>query len=324
MEKAEIKKKKPNGKKQFSKESDQKCGKMRRILQQLFVLVICLLFQPSEMRANEEWWEYGHFYQVYPRSFQDSDHDGIGDLIGIAARLPHLKSINVSGVWLSPIFQSPLKDWGYDVSDFRRIHWEYGTMADFEHLAERCKELDIKLILDFVPNHCSDQHEWFRKSADPHDPDHEKYKDYFVWNEGKILENGTRAPPSNWISIMRGSAWTWVGSRKAFYYHQFLQKQPDLNYRNEAVSNEMKEVLRFWLRKGVSGFRVDAVPHLFETQPNADGLIDDEPLSGNCQDDPDAHCRLNHTNTMDLEECYDLIYQWREVLEEDEFAHQPR
>lgn len=201
------------------------------------VFVVCLGFT-SPILADDDWWEYGHFYQIYPRSFQDSDGDGVGDLHGITLRMPYLKFIGVTGVWLSPIFQSPMKDFGYDISDFRQIHSEFGTLDDFDHLVERCKELDVKLILDFVPNHSSDKHEWFRKSADPTDPEHEKYKDYYVWHEGKLLENGTRVPPSNWLSIFRGSAWQWVESRKAYYYHQFLAEQPDLNYRSEDLVNE--------------------------------------------------------------------------------------
>lgn len=261
----------------------------------------------------------GHFYQIYPRSFKDSSGDGVGDLRGIIDKLDHLKTINVTGVWLSPIFESPMKDFGYDISNFRKIDPLFGTMDDFDDLVKKCKELDIKLILDFVPNHSSDKHEWFEKSADPNHPEHEKYKEYYTWNKGKLLENGTRLPPSNWNGVFRGSAWTWVESRQAYYLHQFLEEQPDLNYRYEAVVEEMKEVLRFWLRKGVSGFRCDAVPFLFEVKENADGVYDDEELSGECKDDPEASCYLNHTKTQDLDETYDMIYQWRAVTEEDEF-----
>lgn len=155
-----------------------------------------------------------------------------------------------------------------------------------------------------MPNHSSNEHPWFKKSSDPNDPEHEKYKDYYIWHEGKLLENGKRVPPSNWLSIFRGSAWEWVESRKAYYYHNFLAEQPDLNYRNEEVVNEIKEIIRFWLRKGVSGFRCDAVPYLFESKENADGLYNDEPLSGDCEDDPDDYCRLKHTETQDLDETY--------------------
>lgn len=150
------------------------------------------------LAVEERWWEYGHFYQILPHSFQDSNGDGIGDLNGIIYRLPYLKYIGVTGIWLSPIFQSPMLDFGYDITNFRKINVNYGTMMDFENLIKRCKELDIKLILDFVPNHTSDQHAWFKKSSNPHHPEFKKYKDYYVWNKGKRLANGTRIPPSNW------------------------------------------------------------------------------------------------------------------------------
>lgn len=202
----------------------------------IFVLATCSV--TSKVMADDDWWEYGHFYQIYPRSFQDGDGSGVGDLPGITSRLSFLKTIGVTGVWLSPIYKSPMADFGYDIEDFRAIDKTFGTMDDFNTLVARAKELDIKLILDFVPNHSSDQHEWFKASADPNHPDHETYKDYYIWNKGMQFENGTRAPPSNWIGIFRGSAWTWVESRQAYYLHQFLEAQPDLNYRNEAVVEE--------------------------------------------------------------------------------------
>lgn len=287
------------------------------------ILILALCASIGNVFAEDDWWENGHFYQIYPRSFQDYDGDGIGDLNGITSRLSYLKFIGVTGIWLSPIFQSPMYDFGYDISDFHKIQTEYGTMEDFEALVTRCKELDIKLILDFVPNHCSSQHEWFKKATNPSDPDFEKYKDYFIWHEGKTLENGTRVPPSNWLSYFRGSAWEWNEVRQAYYLHQFLEEQPELNFRNKDVVNEMKDILRFWLRKGVSGFRVDAVPHLFENKQNDAGNYEDEPPSGKC-DDPLAACYLNHTQTMDRDETYDMIYEWRKVLEEKEFSDYTR
>lgn len=204
---------------------------MGKVVCLILVFVLCLGFACQVLAAaadDDDWWEYGHFYQIYPRSFQDSDGDGVGDLHGITLRLPYLKFIGVTGVWLSPVFQSPMKDFGYDISDFRQIHSEFGTIDEFDRLVERCKELDIKLILDFVPNHSSDQHKWFQASADPNHTEHEKYKDYYIWHEGRLLENGTRIAPSNWLSVFRGSAWEWVESRQAYYYHQFLAEQPDL------------------------------------------------------------------------------------------------
>lgn len=187
----------------------------------------------------------------------------------------------------------------------------------------RAKELDIKIVMDFVPNHCSDQHEWFKKSSNPNHPEYETYKDYFIWNKGKLLENGTRLPPSNWLSVFRGSAWTWSESRQEYFFRNFMSEQPDLNFRNEYVSNEMKEILRFWLRKGVDGFRVDAVIFLIETEENADGLYNDEPLSGT-SDDPMFDNYLLHNETRDLIETYELVNEWRKVLDEPEFASHTR
>ncbi|KAG4071734.1 hypothetical protein HA402_011888 [Bradysia odoriphaga] len=294
------------------------CFGMWKISMSFCVSMLCA--SSAAVLAEDEWWENGHFYHIYTRSFQDSDKDGIGDLNGITSRLSYLKFIGVTGVWLSPIFKSPMVDFGYDISDFKVIQPEYGTMEDFQVLIDRCKELDIKLLLDFVPNHCSSEHEWFKKAIDPHDSDHRKYKDFFIWHKGKLLENGTRVPPSNWLSVFRGSAWEWVDTMQAYYLHQFLEVQPDLNYRNPNVVEEMTDVIRFWLRKGISGFRVDAVPYIFEAEPDTDGNYVDEALSGKCLDDPLAHCYLNKTQTKDLDETYDVIYQWRKILDEKEFA----
>lgn len=287
------------------------------------ILLIAVIALAGSVVATEDWFLHGHFYQIYPRSYQDSNDDGVGDLKGITEKLDHLKYINVSGVWLSPIFKSPLKDFGYDISDFREIHAEYGTMEDFERMVARANELDIKIILDFVPNHSSDEHEWFKKSNNPNGPEFQKYKDYYIWHEGKVLENGTRVEPCNWNSVFGGRMWTWSENRQAYYLHQFLAAQPDLNFRSEAVKNEMNEIMRFWLRKGVGGFRIDAVPHIFEVDKNGDGYYDDKPKSGDC-DDPDAFCYLDHSKTMHLQETYELIYDWRSVIDEPEFSNLSR
>lgn len=199
---------------------------MRHLL--CFVALAICCVSGGVLKPTDDWWEYGHFYQIYPRSFKDGNGDGTGDLKGIIENLSYLKTIDVTGVWLSPIFKSPMKDTGYDISDFRDIDPVFGSLDDFEQLMTRSRELDIKIILDFVPNHSSNLHAWFEASSDPKHPEHEKYKDYYVWNNGKVLEDGTRAPPSNWISVFGGSAWTWVEARQQYYYHQFLPEQPDL------------------------------------------------------------------------------------------------
>ncbi|XP_055599791.1 probable maltase [Uranotaenia lowii] len=262
--------------------------------------------------ADDNWWQHANFYQIYPRSFMDSDGDGIGDLPGITQKVSYLRNeLGIDAVWLSPIFKSPMADFGYDISDFRDIYEKFGTIADLENLASECKRQGLKLILDFVPNHSSDEHDYFVKSVNKVDP----YTDYYVWHPGKLLPNGTRVPPSNWISIFIGSAWEWNDVRKEYYLHQFLKKQPDLNYRNPLVVQEMKDVLRYWLDKGVDGFRVDALPFLYEAEVGSDGNYPDEAKSGNSQD-PTNSDYLYHNLTQNLDETFDMIYQWREVLEE--------
>lgn len=270
----------------------------------------CVFLSAVVCGSTNDWWENGNFYQIYPRSFKDSDADGIGDLRGIAEKVPYLKEIGVDGVWLSPIFKSPMVDFGYDISDYRAIQPEYGTMTDFEHLAIECKKHEVRLILDFVPNHSSDKHDWFQKSV-RREPG---YENYYIWHPGKVDNvTGQRKPPNNWISLFRGSAWTWNEQRKEYYFHQFAWQQPDLNFRNPKVVEEMTDVLRFWMGKGVSGFRVDAAPHIYEVKANASGDYPDEPVSGNCNDTQD-HCYLNHIYTMDQNETFDIIYHFREAL----------
>lgn len=273
------------------------------------IVAIVLLHGIAEAATTKDWWETGNFYQIYPRSFQDSDGDGIGDLNGITDRLDHFRELGVTGIWLSPIFKSPMADFGYDISDYTQIHSEFGTLEDFDRLVKRCNELNVKLILDFVPNHTSDQHEWFQQSVKKEG----KYADYYIWHKGKTV-NGTRQPPSNWKSIFRYSAWTWVEERQEYYLHQFLKEQPDLNYRNPDVVADMKAILKLWLDRGVAGFRIDAVPYLFETQPVNGDYVDEKP--SNACDDPDGWCSLIHTETSDVDETFEMIYQWRDLTDE--------
>ncbi|PSN54048.1 Maltase A1 [Blattella germanica] len=261
-----------------------------RLLWCVFSLTAIVIASPAKPKAEEDWWKTAVFYQIYPRSFKDSDGDGIGDLPGITEKLDHLKDIGVTGVWLSPIYPSPMADFGYDISDFRDVDPMFGTLEDFDALLARAKELGIKLILDFVPNHSSDEHQWFIQSLQRIEP----YTDYYVWEDGKVDESGNRSPPNNWQNEFGGGAWTWRDERQQYYLHQFDPKQPDLNYSNPAVVEEMKNVLRFWLDRGIDGFRVDAVPWLFE------GSFDSN------------ESKAPHN----LPETYDMVVQWREVLDE--------
>ncbi|XP_031628553.1 probable maltase isoform X2 [Contarinia nasturtii] len=263
---------------------------------------------------------------------KDTNGDGIGDLNGIIYRLPYLKDIGVDAILLSPINPSPLKDYGYDISNYREIHPQYGKMADFDQLLAACNKSDIKLILDFVPNHTSNQHEWFQISSNPKHKDYKKYKDYYIWNKGKKLSNGSIVEPSNWRSVFSGSAWTWMKSRNEYYLHQFYSEQPDLNFRNSAVKKEIDETMRFWLQKGVAGFRMDAVGFLMESKANKKGYYDDEPeyISRNPFDDPESHRdpnghkNLNHTHTKNLDESYELVYHFHDVVKERKFSNFPR
>lgn len=269
---------------------------------------------PIESRNDNDWWKSGIFYQIYPRSFMDSNGDGVGDLRGIISRLEYLSENNITGFWLSPIFKSPMADFGYDISDYYSIQPEYGTLADFDALRTKANELGMEVILDFVPNHTSDEHEWFKKS-EQRVPG---FEDFYVWHRGRPNpHNSTAQPivPCNWVSFFRGSAWQWSETRKEYYLHQFSVKQPDLNYRNPAVVEAMKDVMRYWLGRGVGGYRIDAVPTLFEVVPDADGNYPDEPLSGNT-DDPDDPGYLVHIYTQDQNETLDMVYQWRAVMEE--------
>uniref|UniRef100_A0A182QCM6 alpha-glucosidase n=1 Tax=Anopheles farauti TaxID=69004 RepID=A0A182QCM6_9DIPT len=270
---------------------------------------IVLVAVGSIVSAQKDWWEAASFYQIYPRSFQDSNGDGIGDLNGITSRLPYLKSLGVTAFWLSPIYPSPMADFGYDISSFTDIHPSFGTMADFQRLVQEAKNLELRVILDFVPNHSSDEHEWFQKSVNRE----AGYEDFYVWQDAKPGTN--REPPNNWVAAWYGSAWEWNDVRQQFYLHQFHKKQPDLNYRNPGVVQAMKNVLRFWLDQGVDGFRVDAVPWLFETVG-----FPDEPLSGQSSD-PLSQNYLNHIYTLDQPETVDMVYQWRELMDEYKKEH---
>lgn len=275
------------------------------------LIVLCLVLVYSSQTTAKEWLSNANFYQVYPRSYKDSTGNGVGDLRGIKEKISYLKDLGIDAVWLSPIMKSPMVDHGYDISDFKDIDPTFGNLDDFDALLEECNAHNVKLILDFVPNHTSDEHDWFKQSK----AGIEEFKDFYIWHPGRPNPVGGRPlPPNNWLSNFRGSAWQWDEDRREYYYHAFTKEQPDLNYRNPKVVEEMKEVLRFWLRKGVGGFRCDTVPHLVEVEPDEDGNLPDEPLSGYCE--PNDYCYLSHIYTQSLPLMYDMIYQWREVLEE--------
>jgi alpha-glucosidase len=221
------------------------------------------------LATGPNWYQSAVFYQIYPLSFQDSDGDGKGDIQGILSRLDHLTSLGVDAVWLGPVYPSPMDDLGYDISDFEGVDPVFGRLSDMDELLRALHERRIRLVLDFVPNHTSSAHPWFSESRSSRDnPRH----DWYIWADAK--PDGS--PPSNWLSRFGGSAWTWEPRRQQYYCHSFLASQPDLNWHNPAVRSAMKEALRFWLRRGVDGFRIDAAavlakdPLLREDPPNPD------------------------------------------------------
>jgi alpha-glucosidase len=225
----------------------------------------CLLFLASSAFAQKKdvdanghaWWQHAVFYEVYPRSFADSNNDGIGDLNGITSKLDYLHDLGIDAIWITPCFPSPQIDFGYDVSDYEAIDPMYGALADFDRLVAEARKRNIRVILDFVVNHTSDQHPWFVDSKASKTSAH---RDWYIWRDGK----GPDQPPNNWQSTFGLSAWKYHPTTKQYYYHYFYPEQPDLNWRNPAVEKAMFDVTRFWYKRGVAGFRLDAVDTMYE------------------------------------------------------------
>jgi alpha-glucosidase len=206
---------------------------------------------------GHEWWQHAVFYEIYPRSFADSNNDGVGDLNGITSKLGYLRDLGVDAIWISPCYPSPQVDFGYDVSDYENIDPMYGTLADFDRLAAEGKKRNVRIILDYVINHTSDQHKWF---LDSESSKTSPYRNWYMWRDGK----GTNQPPNNWISEFGGPAWKFDSKTGQYYYHFFYAEQPDLNWNNPAVKKAMFDVTRWWYERGVAGFRLDAVDTIFE------------------------------------------------------------
>jgi alpha-glucosidase len=248
--------------------------------------------------AQPLWWQTGIIYQVYPRSFQDSDGDGIGDLKGIIQRLDYLKWLGITAVWVSPVYPSPMADFGYDISDYTGIHPLFGTMADFDELLNEVHQRGMKLILDLVPNHTSDEHPWFLESRSSRD---NPKRDWYLWEDAK--DGG---PPNNWLSVFGGSAWEWDEQTGQYYYHAFLKQQPDLNWRNPEVQKAMLDVMRFWLDKGVDGFRVDVMWHMIKDEQ----LRDNPPDAGYLEFMADYN-KLLPTYSTDQPEVHKIVERMR-------------
>jgi alpha-glucosidase len=251
-----------------------------------------------------QWWKNAVIYQIYPRSFQDSNGDGTGDLRGIIRRLPYLAELGVDAVWLSPIFPSPMADFGYDVANYVDIDPVFGTLADFDELVARCHAADIRVLLDLVPNHTSDQHPWFMASRSSRDSPR---RNWYLWQN----PGSTGAEPNNWLSEFGGSAWAFDPATGQYYYHAFLKQQPDLNWRNPEVRQAIYDVMRFWLRRGVDGFRVDVLWHLIK-----DDRLRDNPANPNFKPGMPPHHALLPLYTTDRPEMEEVVAQMRRVVDE--------
>ena len=251
---------------------------------------------------GHQWWQHAVFYEIYPRSFADSNNDGIGDLNGISSKMTYLRDLGVDAIWITPCFPSPQIDFGYDVSDYENIDPMYGSLADFDRMVAEGKKHNVRIILDFVPNHTSDQHPWFLDSKSSRNAQH---RDWYIWRDGKAPGK----PPSNWISIFGGSAWTLDPTTNQYFYHYFYKQQPDLNWRNPAVEKAMLDITRWWYQRGVSGFRLDAVDTLFEDPE----LHDNPVLPGtNAQGDTDMENKYNDK----LPQVHEELQKLRKIADE--------
>jgi alpha-glucosidase len=251
---------------------------------------------------GHQWWQHAVFYEIYPRSFADSNNDGVGDLNGITSKLGYLRELGVDAIWISPCYPSPQVDFGYDVSDYENIDPMYGTLADFDRLAAESKKRNIRIVMDYVINHSSAQHKWFLESKSSKTS---PYRNWYVWLDGK----GANQPPNNWLSTFGGSAWKLDPKTGQYYYHYFYPEQPDLNWRNPAVEKAMFDVTRWWYKRGVAGFRLDAVDTLFE-DPD---LRDNPVLPGtNKYGDPNMEDKYN----TKLPGVHDVLQDLRKVADE--------
>ncbi|QMV20296.1 DUF3459 domain-containing protein [Granulicella sp. 5B5] len=271
---------------------------------------------PGSTIAGAPWWQHAVVYEIYPRSFQDTNGDGIGDLNGITSRLDYLQHLGVDAIWIAPMYPSPQVDFGYDISNYEAVDPQYGTLADMDRLIAEGKKHHVRILLDMVLNHTSDKAQWFIDSASSRtNPKH----NWYVWNDGisadtpgvsawqKRFEHEGKVPPNNWVSGFGGSAWQWVPAVHQFYYHEFYKQQPDLNWRNPEVEKACFAAMRFWLDRGVAGFRLDAIPTLFE-----DPKLHNNPELGgtNAYGDP----RVGDTYTSNLPEVHGVIRRMRAMV----------
>jgi len=275
------------------------------ILPLLFAALSCTLTfaQKNPVDAEgHEWWQHAVFYEIYPRSFADSNNDGVGDLNGITSKMKYLHDLGVDAIWITPCYPSPQVDFGYDVADYENIDPMYGTLADFDHMVAEGKKHNVRIILDYVINHTSDQHKWFIASKSSKTS---PYRNWYIWHDPKPGNQ----PPNNWISEFGGSAWKFDPATGQYYYHYFYAEQPDLNWNNPAVEKAMFDVTRWWYKRGVSGFRLDAVDTLFEDPDMRDNPV----LPGTTKfGDP----KTEHKYNTKLPGVHDVLQNLRKVADE--------
>lgn len=257
------------------------------------------------------WWKEAVVYQIYPSSFKDSNGDGVGDLQGIISKVDYLASLNVDAVWLSPIYKSPQVDMGYDISDYRGIHEPYGTIEDVETLIAELGKRGIKLLMDLVVNHTSNEHPWFLESKSSTNTNNTK-RDWYIWKRGKIGPNGEKLPPNNWESLFKGSAWTYDAGIDEWYFHIFHAAQPCLNWENDDVREAIHDDIHFWLKKGLGGLRIDAINLISKPQDFADAEVTQEGEYQSCfeliKNRPKVHEWLREMREKVFDQYGDLLY----------------
>ncbi|XP_026813423.1 maltase 2-like isoform X2 [Rhopalosiphum maidis] len=287
-----------------------------------YILITCIQLTYCKVivppTAVLDWWQNSIVYEIFPLSFKDTNGDGSGDFKGINEKLDYLVDIGVTAIWLTPFFESPLESGGYDITNYLDVQQIFGTLDDFKDLLNAAHSKNLKVIMDFVPNHTSNKHIWFEKSAN----NETDYADYYIWKDAKNQEavikdnNTTPIVPNNWQMIVENaSAWTWHEARKQFYFAQFVKHLPDLNFRNKKVHEEMKNILNYWIKLGIDGIRVDALKHVYESENLEDEPIIDSNMVIN-------YSNLDHIYTTDQDEIYDLIKEWRLLL--DDFKQNDR
>ncbi|SMY08842.1 alpha-amylase family glycosyl hydrolase [Flavimaricola marinus] len=265
--------------------------------------------RPDEA-IDRDWWRGCVIYQIYPRSFQDSNGDGIGDLAGIVQRLPYIASLGVDAIWISPFFTSPMKDFGYDVSDYCDVDPMFGTLADFDTLVDTAHRLGVRVLIDLVVSHTSDQHPWFKESRSSR---HNPKSDWYVWSNSK--PDGTA--PSNWLSVFGGPAWQWDTKREQYYMHNFLVEQPDLNFHNPDVQNAVLNVAKFWLEKGVDGFRLDTLNFYFhDDQLRSNPVMPEEFRTDICAPKVNPYNYQEHKYDRNRPEMFGFLQRFRALLDE--------